>query len=58
MLAASVPPLAASPAQQNKEAAFEVATIKPTSPDERARYMTMQGAHQFVGKGYTLRFLV
>jgi uncharacterized protein (TIGR03435 family) len=58
MLVALVPPLAASPAQQNKEAAFEVATIKPTSSDERARYMIMQGAHQFVGKGYTLRFLV
>jgi uncharacterized protein (TIGR03435 family) len=37
---------------------FEVATIKPTPPDFRARYMTMQGAHQFVAKGYTLRFLV
>jgi uncharacterized protein (TIGR03435 family) len=37
---------------------FEVATIKPTPPDFRARYMTMQGAHQFVGKGYTVRFLV
>src|SRR5438552_12386899 len=37
---------------------FEVATIKPTPPDFRARYMTMQGAHQFLAKGYTLRFLV
>jgi uncharacterized protein (TIGR03435 family) len=58
ILAASVPPLVAGPGQQNKEAVFEAATIKPTSPDERARYMIMQGAHQFVGKGYTLRFLV
>lgn len=39
-------------------ASFEVATIKPTPPDFRARYMTMQGAHQFVAKGYTVRFLV
>src|SRR5881296_1021013 len=39
-------------------APFEVATIKPTPPDFRARYMTMQGAHQFVAKGYTVRFLV
>jgi len=37
---------------------FEVATIKPTSPDERARYMRMQSAHQFLAKGYTLKFLV
>src|SRR4030095_9765595 len=37
---------------------FEVATIKPTPPDFRARYLTMQGAHQFVAKGYTVRFLV
>ena len=27
---------------------FEVATIKATPPDFRARYMTMQGAHQFL----------
>jgi uncharacterized protein (TIGR03435 family) len=39
-------------------APFEVASIKPTPPDFRARYMTMQGAHQFVAKGYTVRFLV
>src|SRR5262245_36528309 len=37
---------------------FEVAAIKPTPADFRPRYMTMQGAHQFVAKGYTLRFLV
>jgi len=37
---------------------FEVATIKPTPPDFRARYYTMQGAHQFVAKGYMVRFLV
>lgn len=58
MLAVVVMPLGAAPAQENKEAAFDVATIKPTTPDDRARYMIMQGAHQFVGKGYTLRFLV
>jgi uncharacterized protein (TIGR03435 family) len=37
---------------------FEVASIKPTSPEERARYMIMQGAHQFQAKGYTVRSLV
>jgi len=42
----------------SKAPGFEVATIKPTSPDERARYMRMQSAHQFLAKGYTLRFLV
>ena len=38
--------------------AFEVATIKPTSPDERARYMRMQSTHQFLAKGYAVRFLI
>jgi uncharacterized protein (TIGR03435 family) len=38
--------------------AFEVATIKPTSPDERARFMTMQSAHEFVARNYTLKFMV
>ena len=27
---------------------FEVATIKPTAPDFRGRFATMQGPHQFV----------
>jgi uncharacterized protein (TIGR03435 family) len=43
---------------QAKGPAFEVATIKLTSPDERARYMRMQAAHQFLAKAYTLKFLV
>jgi uncharacterized protein (TIGR03435 family) len=39
--------------------AFEVATIKPTPPDDqKARYATMQGAHQFVAKSYTLKYMV
>jgi uncharacterized protein (TIGR03435 family) len=37
---------------------FEVATIKPTSPDERARFMRMQATHQFVARGYSVRFLI
>lgn len=39
-------------------ASFEVAAIKPTPPDFRARYMRMQGAHQFEAKGYTVRSLI
>lgn len=39
--------------------AFEVATIKPTAPDYRGgRFITMQGAHQFVARNYTLKFMV
>jgi uncharacterized protein (TIGR03435 family) len=38
---------------------FEVATIKPTPPDDRSgRYMRMQSTRQFLAKGYTLRALV
>jgi uncharacterized protein (TIGR03435 family) len=59
MTAVVVPPLLKSQAQEIQgEPSFEVAAIKPTSPDERGRYMRMQGAHQFLAKGYTLRFLV
>jgi len=47
---------AARPLQSTQS--FEVATIKPTPPDFRARYITMQGAHQFQAKGYTVRALV
>jgi len=38
---------------------FEVATIKPTPPDDRSgRYATMQAAHQFVAKSYTLKYMI
>ena len=38
---------------------FEVASIKPSAPDDRGgRYLTMQGAHQFVARNYTLKFMV
>jgi len=47
-----------SQAKAQKDPAFEVATIKPTSPDERARIMRMQSAHQFIARGYTVRFMV
>ena len=38
--------------------AFEVATIKPSTPDRRGRFITMQSAHQFVATNYTLRYMV
>jgi uncharacterized protein (TIGR03435 family) len=42
-----------------QDPSFEVATIKPTAPDDRSgRFLTMQGAHQFVVRGYTLKFMV
>lgn len=38
---------------------FDVATIKPVDPDARAgRYITMQGAHRFVAKQYTVKLLI
>jgi len=43
---------------QAAEPVFEAAAIKTTPPDFRARFMTMQGAHQFQAKGYTLKALI
>jgi len=44
---------------QSAAPAFEVATIKPTSPDAKAgRYITMQGTNRFVAKYYTLKLLI
>jgi uncharacterized protein (TIGR03435 family) len=38
---------------------FEVATIKPTAPDDRSgRYIRMQSTHQFLAKGFAVRALV
>jgi uncharacterized protein (TIGR03435 family) len=42
-----------------KEPAFEAASIKPATPGDRSgRFATMQGAHQFVARNYTLKYLV
>jgi uncharacterized protein (TIGR03435 family) len=39
--------------------AFEVATVKPTSPDwTRGRYIRMEGAHEFVVRNHVLRTLI
>jgi uncharacterized protein (TIGR03435 family) len=44
---------------QARQPAFEVATIKPTSPDASpGRYITMQGTNRFVAKYYTLKLLI
>jgi uncharacterized protein (TIGR03435 family) len=43
---------------QIPDPSFEVAAIKLTPPDFRARYITMQGAHQFQAMGYTVKALV
>ena len=38
---------------------FDVATIKPVSPDAKAgRFITMQGNNRFVAKHYTLKLLI
>src|SRR6185503_7550941 len=50
---------AARPAQPQKDASFEVAAIKPTPPDYRGgRFATMQGAHQWVERNYTVKYMV
>lgn len=38
--------------------AFEVATIKPADPDDRARFITMQGGHQFIARNYSLKYMI
>ena len=49
----------AAPIGSAQDPSFDVATIKPTAPDDRSgRFITMQGAHQLVVKGYTLTFMV
>lgn len=48
-----------SPTARPNFDAFEVATVKPVSPDAKAgRYITMQGSNRFVGKNYTLKLLI
>lgn len=41
------------------DTAFEVATIKPVSPDAKTgRYIIMQGTNRFVAKYYTLKLMI
>ena len=42
-----------------KADAFEVASIKPVDPQEKAgRYITMQGDHRFIVKYYTVKLMI
>jgi hypothetical protein len=52
--------LAQPPARRPAFDAFEVATVKPTPPDDYrgARLFKMQSAHQFIAKNYPLRILI
>jgi uncharacterized protein (TIGR03435 family) len=45
-------------AQRPKFEAFEVATIKQSKPDEKSRFMLMQGMHRFVAQNFTLKLLI
>lgn len=49
-----------SPPRRPAFDAFEVATIKPTKPEDYrgARYIKMPGAHQFSAKNYSLKRLI
>jgi uncharacterized protein (TIGR03435 family) len=48
-----------SGAIQNAPPAFEVATIKPSAPDDRSgKFITMQGPHQFVAKNYSVKDMI
>ena len=49
---------AQSPSARPAFDAFEVATIKPTAPDQQARYIRMQSIHRFYATGFTLNALV
>src|ERR1700681_715238 len=46
-----------TPATRPAFGAFEVATIKPTGPDPRGRFITLQG-HQFVARNHALKTLI
>ena len=52
--------LAQSPARRPAFDSFEVATVKPTPPDDYrgARLFRMPSAHQFIAKNYPLRMLM
>jgi len=49
---------AQSPATRPVFDTFEVATIKPTGPDARGRFIRMQTANQFVARNHALKTLV
>lgn len=38
--------------------AFDVATIKPSNPEEKGRFIRMDSTHRFVAKSYSLKLLI
>jgi uncharacterized protein (TIGR03435 family) len=53
------PQASASLVVPEQKLSFEVATIKPSAPDDRSgKFITMQGAHQFVARNYTVKDMV
>lgn len=58
LLLAPIALSAQSPATRPAFDAFAVATIKPTAPDSRARYIRMQSVNRFYATGFTLQALV
>jgi uncharacterized protein (TIGR03435 family) len=51
-------PASGANAQRSKFESFEVATIKQSKPDEKGRFMLMQGTHRFVAQNFTLKLLI
>jgi len=49
---------AQSPATRPAFDSFEVATIKPTAPDSRARFIRMQSPNRFYATGFTLQAMI
>ena len=47
-----------TPSPRPKFDTFEVATIKPTDPDGKGRFIIMQGNNRFIEKAYTLKLLI
>lgn len=60
MVLASLPVNGQSPASRPSFDAFEVATIRPTVPDDvnAGRYIRMQSAHRFQARNYTVNGLI
>ena|SRR5688572_20189612 len=58
IFAASVLPMY-SQTNSGQDLSFEVATIKPADPEDRSgRFITMQGARQFVARNYSTKFMI
>ncbi|HEX4276672.1 MAG TPA: TIGR03435 family protein, partial [Bryobacteraceae bacterium] len=58
LIAGAAAMFAQTPAPRPAFEAFDVASIKPAPVDSRARYIRMQGGHQFQVRNYTVRRLI